>query len=153
MPPRLLNRESNSDSEGKLTSTSRAANKARNAMVAAAQLELLSKHINSNGPQDQPKPNPIDLLSLDEKALHNYNRKYRLKLPYIQSINENILNSEIGKKTYSAKKKGLGHRVSKQEFVSHVQKHFNLTQPRENDIVSNFLYKVKNEERDFKFTF
>lgn len=150
MPPRVQHRESASESESKTGTTSRAANKARNAVAQAAQLELLSKHIHSNGPKDKPKVNPLDFLSLDTDALHKYSEKYDLNLPMIQSINENILLSEIGKKTYSTKKAMSVGRISKPEFASHVHKHFLATPCKENEIVANFMYKVKNQGKDFK---
>lgn len=152
MPPRVQHRDSASESESKTGTTSRAANKARNAVAQAAQLELLSKHIHSNGPKDKPKVNPLDFLSLDEDSLHRYSLKYGLSLPKIQSINDNILQSEIGKKTYSSKKASLDSRISKPEYASHVHKHFMAAPCRENEIVANFLYKVKNEDKDFKLT-
>lgn len=153
MPPRAAYRESASESEAKTGSTSRAANKARNAVAQAAQLELLSKHIHSNGPQDRAKVDPLDFDSLDEEALNRYNNKYGLNLPPIQSINENILQSEIGKKTCSAKKAKGTQRVTKPEFAGEVQKHFAAVPCRENEMIASFLYKVKNEDKAFKLTF
>lgn len=153
MPPRSAYRESASESEAKSGSTSRAANKARNAVAQAAQLELLSKHIHSNGPQDMPKIDPLDFSSLDDEALSKYNSKYGLNLPPIQSINENILQSEIGKKTCSAKKAKGTHRITKPEFASEVLKHFATIPCRENEMIASFLYKVRNEDKAFKLTF
>lgn len=152
MPPRAQPRDSASESESKTGTTSRAANKARNAVAQAAQLELLSKHIHSNGPNDKPKVNPIDFLTLDTDALHKYNQKYALNLPRIQTVSEDILQSEIGKKTYSSKKAALTAKVTKPEFASHVHKHFVAAPCRENEIVANFLYKVRNENKDFKLS-
>lgn len=152
MPPRAQPRDSASESESKTGTTSRAANKARNAVAQAAQLELLSKHIHSNGPNDKPKVNPLDFLTLDTDALHKYNQKYALNLPRIQTVNEDILQSEIGKKTYSSKKAALTAKVTKAEFASHVHKHFVAAPCRENEIVANFLYKVRNENKDFKLS-
>lgn len=152
MPPRVQPKEYPSESEGKAGS-SRAANKARNAVAAAAQLELLSKHIHSNGPNDKPRVNPLDFLSLSDEELRKYNKKHSLNLPGPQSLADNILQSEIGKKTYSSKKAAVSLRISKPEYASHVQKHFMLLPCRENEIVASFLYKVKNEDKDFKLMF
>lgn len=152
MPPRAQPRDSASESESKTGTTSRAANKARNAVAQAAQLELLSKHIHSNGPNDKPKVNPLDFLSLDTTALHKYSHKNALNLPRIQSVNEDILQSDIGKKTFSSKKAALTSKITKPEFASHVHKHFMAAPCRENEIVANFLYKVRNGTKDFKLT-
>lgn len=152
MPPRVQHRDSASESESKTGTTSRAANKARNAVAQAAQLELLSKHIHSNGPRDKPKVNPLDFYDLDNESLHKYSHKYGLNLPQIQTTNDNILQSEIGKKTYSAKRAAQTSRIAKPEFANHVQKHFLAAPCRENEIVANFLYKVKNDDKEFKLT-
>lgn len=152
MPPRAQHRDSASESESKSGTTSRATNKARNAVAQAAQLELLSKHIHSNGPKDKPKVDPLDFLSLDTESLHRYRNKYGLALDNVQSINDNILQSEIGKKTFTSKKAAQTHRITKPEFASHVLKHFLALPCKENEIVANFLYKVKNESKDFKLS-
>lgn len=153
MPPRAQIRDNTSESEAKSVSTSRAANKARNAVAAAAQLELLSKHIHSNGPKDKPPIDPLDFSSLSEDSLRRYNRKYDLQLPEIQSLNDNILQSELGKRSSSAKKAARVQKISKQELASSVQKHFMAVNVRENEILAGFLYKVKNQNRDFKLSF
>lgn len=153
MPPRVYHKESASETEAKSGATSRAANKARHAVAAAAQLELLSKHIHSNGPKDKPPIDALDFSSLPDTALSNYNRKYGLNLPLVQSINDNILQSEIGKKTYSARRSAGQNRISKPELAEHVQKHFSLMSVKENEVISSFLYKVKNQDKDFKLLF
>ncbi|OBA23941.1 hypothetical protein METBIDRAFT_10145 [Metschnikowia bicuspidata var. bicuspidata NRRL YB-4993] len=153
MPPRVQNKDSTSESESKATLTSRAANKARNAVAAAAQLELLSKHIHSNGPKDKPSIHPLDFQSFSEETLNNYLRKYSLNYPDVRSLNENILNSEIGKKTYSYKRATHGNKISKPELASNLQKHFTLMNIRENEVITNFLYRVKNQDKEFKLTF
>lgn len=153
MPPRSQIKDSASESEGKPNTTSRAANKARNAVAAAAQLELLSKHIHSNGPKDQQPIDPLDFSSMHEDALRRYNKKYDLQLPEVQSLNDNILQLELGKKSCSAKKAARVQKISKQDLAMNVQKHFLAMNVRENEILAGFLYKVKNQKRDFKLTF
>lgn len=153
MPPRVQPRELASELEAKTLSNLRAANKARNAVAAAAQLELLSKHIHSNGPNDKPRANPLDFLGMRDEELQRYGAKYALNLPAPQSLADNILQLEIGKKTVLLKKAALLARISKPEYASHVQKHFMLLPCRENEIVASFLYKVKNEDKEFKLMF
>lgn len=153
MPPRSQIRDSASESESKPGTTSRAANKARNAVAAAAQLELLSKHIHSNGPKDKPPIDPLDFSTLSDDALRRYNKKYDLQLPEVQSLNDNILQSELGRKSCSAKKASKVQKISKKELASNVQKHFLAVNVRENEILAGFLYKVKNQGKDFKLSF
>lgn len=153
MPPRAQTRDTASDAEAKSIPTSRSANKARNAVMVAAQQELLSKHIHSNGPHDKPKLDALDFSTLSETDLEKYNRKYGLNIPGIQNVNEDILKSEIGKKTFSSKRVTQTTTVAKPEAASLCQKHFIGAPCRENEIISNFLYKVKNEDKEFKLTF
>ncbi|KAF3987054.1 hypothetical protein FT663_03159 [Candidozyma haemuli var. vulneris] len=153
MPPRVQNKDISSDADVKSAPNSRSANKARNAVAVAAQQELLSKHIHSNGPHDRPKVDPLDFLNLPKEALEAYNRKYSLNLLPIQTTNEDILRSEIGKKTYTSKRSAQMLRISKPEVASHCQKHFLGAPCRENEIISSFLYKVRNEDKEFKLSF
>uniref|UniRef100_A0A0L0NQ54 Histone deacetylase complex subunit SAP30 Sin3 binding domain-containing protein n=1 Tax=Candidozyma auris TaxID=498019 RepID=A0A0L0NQ54_CANAR len=153
MPPRTQIKEINSDADSKMLPTSRSANKARNAVAIAAQQEILSKHIHSNGPNDKPKIDALDFTTLNVSSLNKYNRKYALNLPAIRTLNEDILLSALGKKTYSSKRLTQEHKISKPEIASHCQKHFMASPCRENEIISNFLYKVKNEDKEFKLTF
>lgn len=153
MPPRGQHKESASESESKASSTSRAANKARNAVAAAAQLELLLKHIHSNGPKDRPQVQPLDFDAFGEKTLKLYQKKHNLNIVEPMSLSENILSSEIGKKTCSYKKLSLGNRISKPELASNLHKHFIQTNVRENEVITNFLYHVKNQDKEFKLSF
>lgn len=153
MPPRSHQKESASESEAKAGTTSRAANKARSAIAAAAQLELLSKHIHSNGPKDQPPKDPLSFLDLPNETLNKYNRKHVLNLPEVQSVNSNILQSEIGKKTSSYKKAVHVAKVTKPELADSIQKHFLQLNVRETEVIANFLYKVKHQDKEFKLTF
>ncbi|QWU89994.1 hypothetical protein CA3LBN_004352 [Candidozyma haemuli] len=103
MPPRAQHRDPASDAESKSIPTSRSANKARNAVAVAAQQELLSKHIHSNGPHDKPRIDVLDFNTFDDTTLEKYNRKFGIECPAIQKIDEDILRSDIGKKTYTAR--------------------------------------------------
>lgn len=152
MPPRG-HKESASESESKQPSShSRNSNKARNAVAQAAQQEFLLKHINSNGVHDKPKVEPLDFMAFNEKTLDQYGKKYELDTPLTETLNENILSSEIGKKTYSYNNKN-GFKISKIEKANNLKKHFIGLPCRENEIITNFLYKVKNEDKDFKLSF
>lgn len=145
-------KESASESEAKPVSNSRSSNKARNAVAQAAQQEFLSRHINSNGPHDKPKVEPLDFMAFNEATLDKYSKQYNLDMPDTQTLNENILSSEIGKKTSSYKKSQI-NKISKIEKANSLKKHFMALPSRENEIITNFLYKVRNQEKDFKLSF
>lgn len=134
------------------TSSNRTSQKAKNQQALQQQQSFLQKHINSNGPKDKPKIDPLDFERMDEATLLRYNDRYNINLPRPESLNSDILNSEIGKKTFS-KRHNVEHRISKPEFANQLKSHFMGLQAKENDIITGFLYKVKHQNKEFKLTF
>lgn len=156
MPPKGSTRAdaaSASESEAKQSSNLRAHTKARNAAAQAAQAAqaaLLARHINSNGPQDKAVQDPMDFESLPDESLRKYRDQYNLPVKSSLSQEGFLLTSEIGKKSLSYKSRD---RVTKAELAENVKKHF-LSQPvRESEIITNFLYKVNNQDKAFKLDF
>ncbi|ODV80216.1 uncharacterized protein CANTADRAFT_89790 [Suhomyces tanzawaensis NRRL Y-17324] len=137
------------------TSSTKSSQKAKTQAALQAQQMYLSKHINSNGPQDKPKVNPLEFEEYDDETLARYNQKYGLGLPPITTINSDILNSEIGKKTQSKRSKSRRARgsITKQETSNHIKAHFLNLPCKENEIITSFLYKVRHQDSDFKLTF
>lgn len=127
--------------------------KARTAAAQQAQQEYLARHINSNGPQDRIKPEPLDFHSFSDQTLTNYNTRYQLNYPPIQSLNADVLQSDIGKKSQSYKKLKHIPKVTKAEYANNLKKHFINTSVKENEVIANFLYKVSNENNEFKLSF
>ncbi|EGW32115.1 uncharacterized protein SPAPADRAFT_61198 [Spathaspora passalidarum NRRL Y-27907] len=167
MPPRS-HRESASESEssrhntipggsthGNSTNVGKSTQKAKNQAAQAAQQNYLARHINSNGPQDREPIHPLDFEAFDDAVLMRYNEKYGLNLPRPETVNSDILNSEIGKKTFSkrSKKREANGRISKPELANHLKSHFMALGSKENEIITGFLYKVKHQDNDFKLTF
>ncbi|KAG8202782.1 hypothetical protein GWM34_02414, partial [Candida africana] len=139
------------------SSNSKISQKARNQLALQQQQQYLAKHINSNGPQDKPKLQPLDFTTYSDTALLKYSERYGFhNFSRIDSLNSDILNSEIGKKTYSKRskknQKDTG-RISKLEIANHVKNHFSSLPAKENDIITGFLYKVKHQDKEFKLTF
>ena len=130
----------------------RTTHKARNAVAQAAQQEFLQKNINSNNVKDRKKPHPLDFFAFSDDILQRYTKKYDLHYPPPLSLNGDILSSEIGKKTFTYKN-NLKYKISKQELSRDLKKHFMALQCRENEVISNFLYKVKNQDKDLRLTF
>ncbi|RLV95258.1 Transcriptional regulatory protein SAP30 [Spathaspora sp. JA1] len=163
MPPRS-HRESASESEssrnntipgGSSNSGSKSTQKAKNQAAQAIQQNYLARHITSNGPQDRAVVHPLDFEAFDDSVLMRYNEKYGLNLPRPETVNYDILNSEIGKKTFSkrSKKREEQGRISKPELAKHLKSHFMALGSKENEIITGFLYKVKHQDNDFKLTF
>lgn len=143
-------RESASESEAKSTG-SRASAKAKNSSIQQAQQEFLAKHITSNGPNDKKKISPLDFEVLPTSSLVKYNKKFSLSTQQPHTINGYMLKSEIGKKTDSYKKSAK--KCTNRELAASVKKHFMALPCRENEVITNFLYKVKQQDKDFKLSF
>lgn len=148
MPPR--NDHSASESEAKLSSvasTSRVAAKQRQQAAQQAHKELLSRHVNLNGPYDREIGDPMDFELMPLEALRRYRKKHGLLLPLAMSINGYLLGLEVGRKTHTGR---TARRVTKTELALAVKKHFVNQVSRENDIITGFIYKVNNQDRAFK---
>lgn len=111
---------------------------------------FLQKYINSNGPV---RKEPLDFTTLPPSTLTSYNVKYNLNLPLPISIKEDILSSEIGLKSNYKKNSTLQGGISQQELASKVKEHFDSVNIKENDVITNFLYKVKHQDEEFKLRF
>ncbi|KAI5956379.1 hypothetical protein KGF54_000854 [Candida jiufengensis] len=141
------------------TSTSKTTQKQKNQLAQQQQQNYLQRHINSNGPGDKPKVDPLDFEKFNNKILWSYKDRYNFNLSRPESLNSDILNSEIGKKTYTKRNQEKQSRVNKnsklnkKEFASHVKNHFMNLNAKENDIITGFLYKVKHQDKEFKLTF
>ncbi|ODV98245.1 hypothetical protein PACTADRAFT_48040 [Pachysolen tannophilus NRRL Y-2460] len=144
--------ESESKQNEKAVSTSRASVKARNQALQQAQKEFLAKHINSNGPQDKVIPEPLDFENLPNKSLRNYKKMYLKNHDIKDSLTMYgyLLESDIGKKSYSYKHKD---RIAKPELAALCKKHFMGMNVKESEVITNFLYRVKNQEKAFKLRF
>ncbi|KAK6197391.1 uncharacterized protein RJT21DRAFT_123197 [Scheffersomyces amazonensis] len=153
-------RESASESESSRhasssVTTTKSSQKVKNQAALQKQQQYLSKHINSNGPQDQPKVEPLDFEKFEDDVLIKYNKRYGMNLPNPTSVNNDILNSEIGKKTYTKRNesKQSPNKITKVELANKTKNHFLALPTKENEIITNFLYKVKHQEDEFKLTF
>lgn len=151
MPPRG-HKELASESEGRTPSSLRASHKQRNAVAQAAQQEFLAKHIHANSNEEKQKVHPLDFGAFDEKTLDRYSRKHGLEYPLAQTLNDDILHSEIGKKTHSYRKNSP-YKIGKAELAHSLKMHFMALPCRENEIIASFLYTVKNQDKEFKLQF
>ncbi len=120
--------------------SSRASVKARQ----AAQQAFLALHINKDGPYKKQLPDPMDFESLPLSSLRKARDLYGLNTPSCHSFEGELLNSKIGKKTYSYKN-NKDARVSKKELADDVKKYV-MEQPiRETEVIVNFLYAVHHK--------
>lgn len=151
MPPKASNRDNAvSDTESKATN-SRSNAKARHTAAQQAQAELLARHIHSNGPNEKPIIEPLDFDSLPTHTLRKYRHHYNLNGPESCLTDAGyILQSKTGEKTYTAKN---SQRVAKQELAASVKKHFMNSTVKESEVITNFLYRVNNQDKQFKLSF
>ncbi|CAI5760071.1 unnamed protein product [Candida verbasci] len=134
--------------------------KQKNQLLLQQQQQFLQKHINSNGKSDMPKIDPLDFEKFNDKILLKYAERYKYNINSFDSLNNDILNSEIGLKTYSKtkrlrekeKEEDLSNKMTKKEFSKIAKNHFMSLPAKENDIITGFLYKVKNQDKEFKLT-
>ncbi|KAI5964274.1 uncharacterized protein KGF55_002216 [Candida pseudojiufengensis] len=145
---------------GTSTSSSKTTQKQKNQLAQQQQQNFLQKHINSNGPRDKPRVDPLDFEKFSDKTLLLYKDRYNFNLSRPESLNSDILNSEIGKKTYTKRNQlnqsrinTKNNKINKKEFANHVKNHFLSLNAKENDIITGFLYKVKHQDKEFKLTF
>ncbi|CDK27101.1 unnamed protein product [Kuraishia capsulata CBS 1993] len=144
-------------------SNSRSSTKARNLALQQAQKEILSKHINSNGPQDKPLVDPLDFESLPNESLRKYRELFLLPnpeeypnvprediIPTSFSRHGELLRSKLAQSTLSAKR---GNRISKNDLANVVKSHYLNTPVKESDIITNFIYKVINQGEYYTFQF
>ncbi|KAK6459857.1 hypothetical protein DFJ63DRAFT_52283 [Scheffersomyces coipomensis] len=162
-------KESNSESESSkhpsssTTTTTKTSQKVKNQANYQKQQQYLTKHIHSNGPNDKPKVLPLDFDKYSDEVLIKYNKRYGLNLPNPTSVNNDILNSEIGKKTFTKRNSSNGgvgkksstpaNKITKIDLANQVKNHFLNLPTKENEIITNFLYKVKHQDDEFKLTF
>ncbi|ODQ65586.1 hypothetical protein NADFUDRAFT_50872 [Nadsonia fulvescens var. elongata DSM 6958] len=93
---------------------------------------------------------PMDFESLPLDSLRKYKTLYKLSTPSALSHDGFLLNSAVGKKTYSYKHQ---NRVTKAELAAATKKHFMAQPVRESEIIVDFIYAVKNQDRAFKLQF
>ncbi|KAI9678337.1 MAG: hypothetical protein M1817_006283 [Caeruleum heppii] len=98
----------------------------------------------------------INWSSLDASILHRYRHAYRLNSPaaFSQSFNQTILtNSGIGKHSPTMARARDRRRVGKEQLALAVRKNFNGLGIQEGEVVVDFLYKVRWQDKHFRMRF
>ncbi|KAI1853307.1 hypothetical protein JX265_000194 [Neoarthrinium moseri] len=93
-------------------------------------------------------PPGLNWSSFDRDVLHDYRREHNLDTPtaFEQSYHHLVLSrpGSIGLQSPTMARRREYKRQSKEELVQVVRKHFNGLGVQENDVVVNFLHRVKN---------
>ncbi|KAK9480015.1 hypothetical protein V1514DRAFT_327123 [Lipomyces japonicus] len=93
---------------------------------------------------------PIDFETFPRAALRKYKAAYNLSTPSSVTFSGSLLDSSVGKRTYSFKHR---NRVSKDELASDVKRHFTSVPVRETDMIAGFIYAAKYQKNAFKLRF
>ncbi|KAI0158745.1 hypothetical protein BJ166DRAFT_579693 [Pestalotiopsis sp. NC0098] len=98
--------------------------------------------------QPPPPPPGLDWTSFDRELLHDYRREHNLDTPtaFALSYHQTVLSrpGSIGLYSPSMARKRQYKRQSRNDLTQVVRKHFNGLGIQENEVVVNFLHKVKN---------
>lgn len=98
----------------------------------------------------------IQWSTFDPAILHGYRNDYRLNTPaaFSSSYNQLILaRSPIGRMSPTMARRKEERRQSKEQLANAVRKHFNSMGIVENEVVVDFLYKVRWQDKNFRMRF
>jgi len=98
----------------------------------------------------------IDWPSFDAAALNNYRYGYRLNTPaaFNKPYNRLVLSqSPIGRMSPTMARKKEQRRQTHEQLANTARKHFNNMGIVENEIVVDFLYKVRFQDKNFRMRF
>lgn len=128
--------------------------------------ELNKTHITNNKPSFSHMGNTSDLSTYRsfDKQLRMEDDTIIRKYSHRHHLNENkdnvtltgdLLNSDLGQRTMTGRRSRdiASARVDKKSFVDNCTTHWQNQPAREMDVMSQFIYKVKHQKKDFKMTF
>jgi hypothetical protein len=94
--------------------------------------------------------------AFDSSVLHGYRYDYGLNTPaaFNKSYNQLILSrSPLGRMSPTMARRKEQRRQSKEQLANTVRKHFNSMGIIENEVVVDFLYKVRHQDKNFRMRF
>ncbi|RDL38865.1 Uncharacterized protein BP5553_03205 [Venustampulla echinocandica] len=94
--------------------------------------------------------------SFEPEILHGYRYDYRLNTPaaFNKPYNEMVLaHSSIGRMSPTMARRKEQRRQGKDQLANAVRKHFNSMGIAENEVVVDFLYKVRWQDKNFRMRF
>ncbi|KAF8464026.1 hypothetical protein BDZ91DRAFT_641857, partial [Kalaharituber pfeilii] len=119
---------------------------------ATATLSGSAGAINSNGAHAHEGIEGMDWSTVPISVLHRYRHAYRLRVPSASPFyNHLILSQGVGKRTPSRAGYTLASGLGGLATV--VRKNFNAQPINESDVIVNFLYSVKNQDKTFRLRF
>ncbi|KAH7382700.1 hypothetical protein DE146DRAFT_669587 [Phaeosphaeria sp. MPI-PUGE-AT-0046c] len=97
----------------------------------------------------------IKWSSQDTSVLQSYRRAYRLDTPssFKNPLSHVVLNHGIGRLSPTMAREKSKRRVQKEQLALAVRKNFNALGVTESDVIVDWLYKSKNQEKEFRVRF
>jgi len=98
----------------------------------------------------------IQWSSFDSSILHGYRYDYRLNTPaaFNKPYNQYVLSSScVGRMSPTMARKKEQRRQDKTRLANAVRRHFNSMGIAENEVVVDFLYKVRWQDKNFRMRF
>jgi len=98
----------------------------------------------------------IQWPSFDPEILHGYRYDYRLNTPasFSSQYNQVVLSrSAMGRMSPTMARRKEQRRQGKEQLANAVRKHFNSMGIIENEVVVDFLYKVRWQDKNFRMRF
>lgn len=120
------------------------------AAVASEKSLLVPATTNANGTHAHEGIEGMGWQGIDLDTLHRYRHAYKLQVPSASGgFNNTVLSTGIGRKAPSRSRA----RSSRDALATAVRKNFNAQPIQENDVIVNFLYSVKNQDKHFRLRF
>ncbi|KAH7064037.1 hypothetical protein BKA63DRAFT_177616 [Paraphoma chrysanthemicola] len=97
----------------------------------------------------------IKWSSQDASVLQGYRRAYRLDTPstFKNPLSHVVLNQGIGRFSPTMARHKSKRRVHKDQLALAVRKNFNALGVTESDVIVDWLYKTKNQDKEFRVRF
>lgn len=130
-------------SSGLITSTASSSGCGAAALLAAAAVVAERPNIAATA--------EIDDLPVD--ALRRYKIAYKIPQLGAQSFQGYLLNSAVGRKTWSYRIGKSNNRVPKNTLAQAVKRNFGNHSVRESEVMVDFIYSVKTQDNAFKYRF
>ncbi|KAF2732970.1 hypothetical protein EJ04DRAFT_439934 [Polyplosphaeria fusca] len=108
-----------------------------------------------SGQQDPSASSGMSWPTQEIPVLQGYRRAYRLDHPssFKNPLSHVILGSGIGRYSPTMARPKSKRRVSKEQLALAVRKNFNASAVNETDVIVDMLYRVKNQDKEFRVHF
>jgi len=152
---------SNANGKNRRTTTAVAGSSLRDMVTAgtdttaATGTTLTSAEAGSGNANTEPNAG-IQWSTLDSSILHGYRHSYHLPVPaaFNNPNNQIVLSrTNIGRMSPTMARRKEMRKQSKDALATTIRRHFNSMGIVENDVIVDFLYKVRWQDKNFRMRF